>query len=102
MSTWGNPKSLADHFARHGRDFGAKNAQEYAQKASDFLLKSRKKGFPTKIGPDGTIRVYDPKTNTFGSYRPDGSTRTFYKPDPSEHGYPTNLDYWNMQPGSIQ
>ena len=47
----------------------------------------------------GVIRVYDPTTNTFGAYNPTGTTRTFYKPDPSAHGYPSNLDYWNAQPG---
>jgi hypothetical protein len=50
--------------------------------------------------PPGTIRVYDPKTNTFGSYAADGGTRTFYKPDPAVHKYKSNLDYWNAQPGS--
>jgi filamentous hemagglutinin len=66
--------------------------------ASDFLDESRARGLPAKIGPDGTIRVYDPGTNTFGAYNPDGSTKTFYHPDPSVHGYPTNADYWNAQP----
>lgn len=30
----------------------------------------------------------------------DGTTRTFYRPDPASHGYPTNWDYWMAQPGS--
>ena len=51
-------------------------------------------------GRDGTIRVYDPTTNTFGSYTASGATRTFYKPDPAIHKFKTNLDYWNAQPGS--
>ena len=27
----------------------------------------------------------------------DGAPRTLFKPDPSEHGFPTNLDYFNAQ-----
>ncbi len=54
-----------------------------------------------KIGPDGAIRVYDPATNSFGSFNANGTTRTFYKPNPAQHGYPTNLDYWNAQPGGV-
>ncbi len=54
---------------------------------------------PTKIGSDGAIRIYDPKTNTFGSYRPDGFTRTLYKPDPAKHGFITNEAYWDAQQG---
>jgi hypothetical protein len=98
VGRWGRLDTLTDHFNRHGAEFGARTADEYARMASDFLDESRARGLPTKIGPDGTIRVYDPGTNTFGAYNPDGSTKTFYHPDPSVHGYPTNADYWNAQP----
>lgn len=98
-TNWGNPKTLDDHFSRHGKDFGADSVDEYAQLASDFLRRSQREGFPTKIDSKGTIRVYDPKSNTFGSYNPDGTTKTFYKPDPELHKYPTNLDYWDDQRG---
>jgi pyocin large subunit-like protein len=67
--------------------------------ASAFLRRSQAQRFPTKIDAQGVIRVYDPKTNTLGAYNPSGTTRTLYKPDPAAHGYPTNLDYWNAQPG---
>ena len=97
---WGNPKTLARHFRDHGADFGARNADEYAGLADNFFGQAQRGGLPTKIGPDGTIRAYDPATNTFGSFHPDGTTKTFFKPDPSVHGYPTNLDYWNAQPGA--
>jgi RHS repeat-associated protein len=90
--TWGNPRTLDDHFARHGSDFGTQNAKEYAQSASDFLQRSQAEGFPTKIAPDGTIRVYDPATNTLGAYNPDGTTKTFFKPR-------GGADYWERQPG---
>ncbi len=100
IATWGNPKTLDDHFGRHGGDFGAayKSAEEYAQGASDFLKRSQAEGLPTKVADDGTIRIYEPSTNTFASYNPDGTTKTFFKPDPSKHGYRTNMDYWKAQP----
>ena len=99
-TTWGNQKTLADHFNRHGEDFGSRSAQHYAQQASDFLRASQAQRLPTKIASDGTIRVYDPATNTFGSYTSSGATRTFYKPDPAMHPYNTNIEYWIAQPGS--
>jgi pyocin large subunit-like protein len=98
---WGRPETLARHFRDHGAQFGARNADDYARMADDFFEQSQRGGLPTKIGPDGTIRAYDPATNTFGSFNPNGTTRTFFKPDPSVHGYPTNLDYWNAQPGAV-
>ncbi|MFC3789839.1 polymorphic toxin-type HINT domain-containing protein [Paenibacillus sp. GCM10012307] len=86
---WGNPKTLQDHYDRHGADFGVKTPDAYAKKANDFF--NDRKKYQIKTDTDGTIRVYDSKTNTFGSYNADGTTKTFYKP-----ASPT---YWNRQPG---
>ncbi|MGH9320413.1 MAG: hypothetical protein ACRD3V_11095, partial [Vicinamibacteria bacterium] len=89
---WGKPGMLSDHFARHGADFGAKSADDYARMADDFFEQSQKAGLPTKIGPDGTIRVYDPASNTFGSFNPNGTTKKFFKPSGGQA-------YWDRQPG---
>jgi pyocin large subunit-like protein len=97
--SWGRPGALAKHFRDHGADFGSTSAEHYAQQASHFLQECQARGLPTKVDSTGIIRVYDPATNTFGSYNPSGTTRTFYKPNPFEHGLPTNLDYWNAQRG---
>jgi pyocin large subunit-like protein len=73
----------------------------YAQQASTFFQRGIEQGLPTKVAPkSGIIRIYDPETNMFGAYNADGTTRTFYAPDPATHGYPTNWDYWIAQPGS--
>jgi hypothetical protein len=98
-ATWGRPETLEDHFQRHGADFGAATQEEYALMASEFLQRSQMAGLPTKVDANGVIRVYDPATNTFGAYNPNGTTRTFLMPNPAVHRYPTNLDYWNAQPG---
>lgn len=98
--SWGNPATLARHVADHGADFGASSAEDYANQASNFLQRAQQEGLPTKIDSKGIIRVYDPETNTFGAYNPSGTTRTFYQPDSAMHGLPTNLDYWNAQPGT--
>jgi len=92
-SKWGRPETLARHFRDHAADFGAKSADDYARMADDFFEQSQKAGLPTKIGPDGTIRVYDPASNTFGAFNPDGTTRTFFKP--------TSPNYFDNQPGVL-
>lgn len=71
----------------------------YAQQASEFLQRSQAESLPTKIDANGVIRTYDPATNTFGAYNADGTTRTFFSPDPAVHGLPTNLQYWGNQSG---
>ncbi len=92
--SWANLKTLDDHFARHGADFGAKSADDYASMASEFFQRGGAQQFPTKIASDGTIRMFDPATNTFGSFAPNGMTKTFFKP--------TSPTYWARQPGVLR
>jgi pyocin large subunit-like protein len=90
--TWGRIESLPDHFARHGHDFQARNAEDYAGQAAAFLERARTSGLPAKRDADGSLRIYDPATGAFGAYNADGTTRTFFKP-----GSP---DYFERQPGT--
>jgi hypothetical protein len=89
---WGNPTTLQDHFNRHGGDFNSSSPEEYAQQARDFFQRAVEEQLPTKVDTDGTIRIYDPATNEFGSYNPDGTTKTYFKPSRGQ-------DYWDDQPG---
>lgn len=90
--SFGNAAKLEDHFVRHGADFGATSAEDYAGRASEFLQRSQRGGLPTKIDEEGVIRAYDPKTNSFGAYNANGTTRTFFKP--------RSPTYFQRQPGS--
>ena len=83
--------SLADHFARHGADFHAKDADDYARKAWEFGRESRQGTYQVKVDDDGTRRVFDPKSGAFGAYNRDGTTKTFFKPN--------SRDYFARQPG---
>lgn len=89
--TWGNLASLADHFERHGADFKAKNAEDYARLAWEFLQRARSEGLAAKLDDDGVLRVFDRKSGTFASYNRDGTTKTFFKPG--------SADYFERQPG---
>lgn len=89
--TWGNPSSLADHFARHGADFGARDADDYARQAWEFLQRAKAEGLPAKLDADGTLRVFDPRSGAFAAYNRNGTAKTFFKP-----GRP---GYFEHQPG---
>jgi pyocin large subunit-like protein len=89
--TWGRPETLPDHFARHGRDFGARDPDDYAAQAHAFLERAKAGGLPAKRDHDGSLRIYDPSTGAFAAYNPDGTTKTFFKPG-SPH-------YFDHQPG---
>ena len=92
-TTWARAETLADHFVRHGADFGAQTADEYAKMASQFFQDSQRAGFPTKIDSRGIIRVFDPQSGSFGSFNANGTTRTFFKP--------TLPNYFDIQPGTL-
>lgn len=38
--------------------------------------------------------MYDPSTNTFGSFNSDGKTKTYFKP-------PAGVNYWLRQEGTL-
>ena len=90
---WGNPSSLPDHFARHGADFNAKDADHYARMSWQFLQDAKSKSWPAKVDDEGVLRIYESKSGTFASYNSDGTTKTFFKP-----GSP---DYFDRQPGRV-
>jgi pyocin large subunit-like protein len=50
-----------------------------------------------KTRVNGDMVRFDPATDAFGVVMPDGTIRTYYKPDPAVHGYPRNLDYYHSQ-----
>ncbi len=77
---WGDAETLQRHYDDHRKDFRAKSARDYARQARQFFQHARREKLPTIVDRSGITRIYDPATNTFGSYNPDGSTRTFFKP----------------------
>jgi Purple acid Phosphatase, N-terminal domain len=90
--TWGHVDSLQDHFDRHGGDFSSTSPDDYAAQAWRFLQRARMENLPMKMDDtDGTLRVFDPATRTFGAYNRVGMTKTFFKPD--------SPSYWQRQPG---
>ena len=89
--TWGNMASLPDHFARHGSEFGARNPEDYAGMAWQFLQRAKAEGLPAKVDGSGVLRVFDPGSGAFGAYNRDGTTKTFFKPG--------RRGYFDRQPG---
>lgn len=84
------------HFKDHGHDFGAINALVYVRQAHQFLL-SPPPGTLTRTRANGDIVRYNPLMDAFGVLNNNSMPRTFFKPDPAVHGFPTNLDYFNAQ-----
>ena len=62
--------------------------QDYINAAGDLFENAGT--FPTKQRGNGDILVYDPATNTFGAFLPDGTPKTMFRPTPG-------IDDWNAQ-----
>jgi len=84
------------HFKEHGADFDARNAVEYVRQAAEFLHRPGA-GVLSRTRANGDVVRFDPASNAFGVMDKSGAPRTFFKPDPAQHGYPTNLDYFDVQ-----
>jgi len=86
-----------EHFKKHGNEFpGIQNAKQYVKAAQDFV-NHPPSGSLTTVRPNGDVVVYHPATNTFGIKNAAGEPKTMFKPDPTKHGYPSNMDYFNAQ-----
>lgn len=80
--TWANPDIIEfeRHWENHAWDFGGGPPDEYANRANKFYQRGLKEKLPTVETSKGYSKIYDPKTNSFGVYNPNGKTETFYKP----------------------
>ncbi len=94
---FGNNAKLQDHFKRHGSDFGATTAPQYQRQADGFLTDPLPSGVLEKTRANGDVVRFNPTTDEFGVVSSTGTLRTYYKPCPTIHGHPTNLDYFNAQ-----
>lgn len=101
---WTSPKNETSaqnalrQFGDHGAEFpDIANATEYVAKAQDFL-RTPPGGTLTRVRPNnGDVVRYHPGSNTFGVMNANGAPRSLFRPDPAEHGYASNPDYFYAQ-----
>lgn len=76
---------LADHFARHGADVGASTPEAYVALAQALRDAAPGGDVLEIVRPvDGVISRFDRRSGAFGAYDPDGTIRTFFKPEDGE------------------
>ncbi len=76
----GNPREFGRHVTSNAKSFNTGSGKNYLSKAHKFREYGIKNKLPMAEDKNGILRIYDPKTNTFGSYNKDGSYKTFFKP----------------------
>jgi RHS repeat-associated protein len=92
-----NVENAFGHWQKHRDEFPElQNAKQYVEQAKDFTNSPPPTSL-VKTRANGETVIYDPNTNTFGVKTPAGDPKTMFRPDPAEHGYPTNEDYFRAQ-----
>jgi hypothetical protein len=71
---------LLEHFARHGREFGAHTPEAYLRLAQDLRDRPVGGSLLEIVRADGVITRFDRASGAFLAFGPDGAIRTFFKP----------------------
>jgi hypothetical protein len=98
---WADVKTLQEHVKNHSKDFNSRSARDYARQAKSFYERGFKEKLPMVQDRSGIVRIYDPKTNSFGSYNKDGTTRTFYKPADGVKYYEQQVKRYGVGRGRV-
>jgi pyocin large subunit-like protein len=77
-------RHLEEHYEKHGSEFGRLTKQEYLHQAQ--LLRDASVGGPVleTMRADGVATRFDRQTGAFIAFNPDGTIRTFFKPNDGE------------------
>jgi hypothetical protein len=77
-------RRLEEHYRKHGAEFGNVTRQDYLRQAQ--LLRDAAAGGPVlqSVRADGVVTKFDRQTGAFIAVNPDGTIRTFFKPNDGE------------------
>ena len=79
-----NSQRLADHYAKHGREFGTITKAEYLSMAQDLRDAPLSETVIETAQKDGTVSRFDRATGAFMAFDTDLTIRTFFKPSDGE------------------
>jgi len=75
---------LAEHYRKHGAEFGGIGATEYLARAQGLRDRPAGGDIREAVRPDGVITRFDRRTGDFLAFDPDGTIRTFFRPNEGE------------------
>ncbi|MEP6574692.1 MAG: hypothetical protein ABJD11_18470 [Gemmatimonadota bacterium] len=75
---------LAEHFRKHGAEFGRISSAEYLLEAQALRDRPASGGVLELARGDGTITRFDQGSGAFIAFDADGTIRTFFKPNDGE------------------
>ncbi|MBI1764850.1 MAG: hypothetical protein HYR56_25855 [Acidobacteria bacterium] len=74
-------QKFQEHFAKHGREFGAIKADEYLRQAQTLRDRPASKDVLEVVRADGVIARFDQQSGAFVAFNQDLTIRTYFKPN---------------------
>jgi hypothetical protein len=85
------PDLLAEHYRKHGREFGPINIDEYLVRAQTLRDRPASGDVLEAVRADGVTTRYDRVSGAFLAFNRDGTIRTFFRPNSGEAYYRRQL-----------
>lgn len=79
-----SPTRLAEHFRKHGAEFEGFTQADYLRAAQQLRDAPVGGDVLEVVRPDGTISRFDRRSSAFLAFDPDGTIRTFFRPNDGE------------------
>ncbi len=84
-------QKLADHYRKHGREFGSITMEQYLRGAQELRDRPAGGAVLETVRPDGTISRFDRESGDFIAFNRDGVIRTYFRPADGEAYYKRQL-----------
>jgi hypothetical protein len=75
---------LAEHYEKHGREFGSVTIDEYLRMAQELRDRSADGSVVEAVRSDGVVTRFDRASGAFLAFNADRTIRTFFKPNDGE------------------
>ncbi len=77
-------QKLSEHYRKHGKEFGRISKDQYLRRAQELRDRPSGDDILEAVRKDGVITRFDRKTGAFLAFNPDGTIRTFFRPNDGE------------------
>lgn len=77
-------QKFAEHYRKHGAEFGAVSREEYLRRAQQLRDRAAGDGVLEQVRADGVVTRFDRASGAFLAFNPDLTIRTFFKPNDGE------------------